>query len=81
MPKRLAEKLVIQMKGDSAAIKTDWDTGLGQLLDMMDDKEADYAIAVSEKYERLVKSFPFYPKDKLQLVFFIVNENGMIKII
>lgn len=33
------KKLMIQMKGNSAAIKTDWDTGLGQLLDIMDDPE------------------------------------------
>lgn len=68
--KKAGRKLVIQMKGDSAAIKTDWDTGLGQLLDIMDDREADYAIAVSERYERLVRSFPSYAKNRLQLVFF-----------
>lgn len=63
----------------SAAIKTDWDRGLGQLLDIMDDREVDYAIAVSERYERLVESFPSYAKNKLQLAFFIVKNNGMIK--
>jgi hypothetical protein len=45
------------MKGDSSAIKTDWDTGLGQLLDMMNDDKADYAMAVSENYGRLARNF------------------------
>lgn len=82
-PDILAEKnkrkFVIQMKGDSAAIKTDWDTGLGQLLDMMDYEDADYAIAVSESYGRLVESFPSYPKNRLRLTFFIVKDYGVVE--
>jgi len=76
---KAGRKLVIQMKGDSAAIKTDWDTGLGQLLDIMNDEEADYAMAVSESYKRLVKIFPSYVKNTLKLTFFIVNDDGSIK--
>lgn len=72
-------KLIIQMKGDSAATKTDWDTVLGQLLDVMDDEEANYAIAVSEIYERLVKAFPSYARSQLKLTFFIVRDNGTIE--
>jgi len=78
---RGGRKLMIQIKGDSVAIKTDWDTGLGQLLDIMDDEKADYAMAVSKSYERLVKGFPSYAKDKLKLIFFIVNDNGSVKIV
>lgn len=76
---RAGRKLVIQMKGDSAAIKTDWDTGLGQLLNVMNDGEADYAMAVSESYKRLVKVFPSYVKNTLKLTFFIVNDDRSIK--
>jgi len=79
LAEKACRKLVVQMKGDSAAIKTDWDTGLGQLLDMMDEEETDYAMAVSENYERLVKSFPSYAKNKLQLVFFVVKDVGTIE--
>ncbi|MFQ5836517.1 MAG: hypothetical protein ACE5HG_01560 [Candidatus Bathyarchaeia archaeon] len=43
------------MKGDSAAIKTDWDTGLGRLLDTMNDDKADYAMAVREKLWKIGK--------------------------
>jgi len=75
---RACRKLVIQMKGDSSAIKTDWDTGLGQLLDMMNNDKADYAMAVSENYERLVRKFPKYAKEKLQLTFFIVRNDGKV---
>ena len=71
-------KLIIQMKGDSASIKTDWDTGLGQLLDILDDEKADYAMAVSESYERFVRKFPKYVKDKLKLTIYIVHDNGRI---
>jgi len=71
-------KLIVQMKGDSADIKTDWDTGLGQLLDIMDDERSDYAMAVSESYERLARSLPKYVKDKLQLIIYIVHDNGTI---
>lgn len=78
LAEKAGRKLVIQMKGDSAAIKTDWDTGLGQLLDMMDDAEADYAIAVSDRYERLVSNFPSYAKNKLQIAFFIVKDDGRV---
>jgi len=82
-PDILAEKtgkrLIIQMKGDSAAIKTDWDTCLGQLLEMMDDPQMDYAVAVSESYERLARSFPSYARGKLQLTFFVVKDNGEVK--
>ncbi len=76
---RAGRKLVIQMKGDSAAITTDWYTGLGQLLNNMDDKDADYAMAVSESYKRLVEAFPSYVKNKLKLTFFIVNDDGSVK--
>jgi len=75
---RAGRKLVIQMKGDSVAIKTDWDKGLGQLLDMMNDDKADYAMAVSEKYGRLARKFPKYAKEKLQLTFFIVRDDGKV---
>jgi len=79
LAEKSGKKLVVQMKGDSAAIKTDWDTGLGQLLDLMNDGQADYAMAVSERYERLVKGFPFYAKNKLQLIFFMIKDNGVVK--
>jgi len=71
-------KLIIEMKGDSAAIKTDWDTGLGQLLNSMKNEKADYAMAVSEKYEKLVRNFPSYPKKKLKLTFFMIKEDGRV---
>jgi len=71
-------KLIIQMKGDSASIKTDWDTGLGQLLDIMDDDKSDYALVVSESYERLARMLPKYVKDKLKIIIYIVRDNGRI---
>ena len=76
---RKAERnLNIEMKGDSAAIKTDWDTGLGQLLDGMNDPEAHYAIAVSEAYERLARALPALAREKLGLRIFIISERGMV---
>ena len=72
------KKLVIEMKGDTSAVKVDWDTGLGQLLQAMDDSGKDYAIAVSQRYERLVRIFPSFPRDRLALRFFIVKESGEV---
>ena len=81
-PDIIAEKshrvIVIQMKGDSAALKTDWDTGLGQLLEIMNDDSADYAMVISKRYENYAKKFPKYVKNKLQLTFLLIEDDGRV---
>jgi len=78
LAKKAGRQLVIQMKGDSAAIKTDWDTGLGQLLDTMDDPGADYGMAVSESYKRLARRLSPYVRNRLRLIFFVVKDGGEV---
>jgi len=79
LAEKVGRKLLIQMKGDSEAIKTDWDTALGQLLDMMTDENVDYAVAVSESYEKHVKNLPAYARNRLQLIFFVVKNDGTVR--
>jgi Holliday junction resolvase len=73
------EELVIEMKGDSLALKTDWDTGLGQLLQNMKNPSGRYAIAVSQSYRYLADRFPSFSKEKLGLIFFIVDDDGQVE--
>jgi hypothetical protein len=72
------DKLVIELKGDTKALKTDWCTGLGQLLSNMKEPRITYAMAVSQRYKKLVDSFPSYPKDNLGLLFFVVDDSGKV---
>ncbi|MFC1871020.1 hypothetical protein ACFLYF_01265 [Chloroflexota bacterium] len=71
-------RLLIEVKGDSSAILVDWHTLLGQILDRMTDETMAYAIAVSQKYERLVSRFPSHRKGKLNLTIYIVKDNGEV---
>jgi len=79
LAEKSGKKLIVQMKGDSMAIKTDWDTGLGQLLEMMENDKSEYVMVVSKRYERLVKTFPIYPKERLCIRFLIVGEDGTVR--
>jgi len=69
-------KLIMEMKGDSAALEVDLGTGIFQLLRHMQvDSDEEYALGISEAYMRLVRQIE-YPLKKLGLRVFVVNGNS-----
>ena len=73
---REGRKLVIEMKGDSAALDVDLGTGIFQLLrHMHGGSDEEYALGVSEAYTRLVHQIE-NPLRKLGIRVFVVNGNS-----
>ena len=69
-------KLIMEMKGDSAALEVDLGTGIFQLLrHMRAVSDEDYALGISEAYTRLVRQIE-YPLKKLNVRVFVVNGNS-----
>jgi hypothetical protein len=72
---RDGHRLVIEMKGDSAALDVDLGTGIFQLLrHMRPDSSDEYALGVSEAYTRYVRQVE-YPLRNLGIKVFVVGEN------
>lgn len=69
-------EMVIEMKGDSAALDIDFGTCIGQLFRYIKGEDKDFAIALSTKYRRLLESSE-YPLKKLGIKAFIVSEQGI----
>jgi hypothetical protein len=66
-------RLVMEMKGDSAALDVDFGTGIFQLFrSMRTDQDEDYALGISEAYVRLARQAE-YPLKKLGIKVFVVN--------
>jgi len=66
-------KLIVEMKGDSAALEVDLGTGIFQLLRHMQvDSDEEYALGISEAYMRLVRQIE-YPLKKLGIRIYVVN--------
>ncbi len=74
--KKNEREIVIEMKGDSAALDVDFGTCIGQLFRYMKGEDKDYALAFSAKYRRLLESSE-YPLKKLGIRAFIVSEQGI----
>lgn len=75
-PDIVAEKsgreLIIEMKGDTAALDVDLGTGIWQLLRYMKNESKDFALALTPSYMRYVKAVE-YPLKKLNVRVFIVS--------
>ena len=69
-------EMVIEMKGDSAALDVDFGTCIGQLFRYIKGEDKDYAIALFAKYRRLLQRSK-YPLKKLRIKAFIVSEQGI----
>lgn len=73
---RQGHKLIMEMKGDSAALEVDLGTGIFQLLrHMRAGSDEEYALGISEAYTRLVRQIE-YPLKKLGIRVFVVNGNS-----
>ena len=68
-------KLIMEMKGDSAAPEVDLGTGIFQLLrHMHEGYNEEYALGISSAYTRMVKQIE-YPLKKLGIRVFIIDNN------
>lgn len=79
-PDIVAEKsgreMIIEMKGDTAALAVDLGTGIWQLLRYMKNESKDFALALTPSYIQYVKAVG-YPLKKLNVKVFIVSRKGV----
>ena len=72
---RQGHKLIMEMKGDGAALEIDLGTGIFQLLRHMHvGSDEEYALGISEAYTRLMRQIE-YPLRKLGIRVFVVDDN------
>jgi len=68
-------KLIMEIKGDTAALDVDLGTGIYQLLRHMHTCSAEeYALGISEAYIRLLRQIES-PLKKLNIKVFVVSDN------
>lgn len=66
-------RLVMEMKGDSAALDVDFGTGIFQLFrSIRASQDEDYALGISDAYVRLARQAE-YPLKKLGIKIFVVD--------
>jgi hypothetical protein len=70
------KKLLIELKGTSAAKDVDFGTVIYQIMKQMKISGEDYAIGVTKDYEILV-SRCMMPLRKLKIKMFVVSETGV----
>ena len=69
-------RLIMEMKGDSAALAVDFGTGIFQLLrHIRPDQGEDYALGISEVYVDLALQAE-YPLKELGIKVFVVNKKS-----
>jgi len=73
MAEHQGRRLIMEMKGDSAALDVDLGTGIFQLFrHIRENRDEDYALGISEAYVRLARQIE-YPLKKLGIKVFVVN--------
>ena len=79
-PDIVAEKsgriIIIEVKGDTAALDVDLGTAIWQLMRYMTDSSKDFGLALTESYSRYVKAVE-YPLKRLGIRIFIVSNEGV----
>lgn len=77
------ETWIIEAKGETSATGLDFRTGLGQLLQSMQDKSFRYGIAVpkTEKFKNQVARLSDWVRYNLCLHIIYVDENGTVEIL
>ncbi len=78
-----SDKWIIEAKGVSEAIGTDFNTCLGQLVKSMTSSESKYAIAIPKhpKYKRQCLLLSSYFRELVQLYILVVGDDGEVQII
>ena len=69
-------ELIIEMKGDTAALAVDLGTAIWQLLRYMKDGSKDFGLALTQSYMRYVQAVE-YPLRKLGVQVFIVSRKAV----
>ncbi len=70
------QRLLIELKGNSAAKDVDFGTVIYQIMKQMKNSTEEYAIGVTDDYKTLV-SRCMMPLQKLKIKMFIVSEIGV----
>ncbi len=77
------KRWIIEAKGDTSDPGLDFRTGIGQLLQRMEDPGATYAIAVPEipKFIRLCDAIPRRVRELLGIHWLLVRETGETRVV
>lgn len=78
-----SDRWVVEAKGITEAIGTDFNTCLGQLVKSMTSRENQYAIAIPKhvKYKRQCSMLSSYFRELVQLHILVIDDQGEVKII
>ncbi len=78
-----SDRWVVEAKGITEAIGTDFNTCLGQLVKCMTSREDKYAIAIPKhvKYKRQCSMLSSYFRELVQLHILVIDDQGAVKII
>jgi len=78
-----SDRWIVEAKGISEAIGTDFNTCIGQLVKSMVSDESKYAIAIPKhpKYKRQCLLLSSYFRELVQLYILVVDDNGEVQII
>jgi hypothetical protein len=77
------DKWIIDAKGMSESIRTDFNTCIGQLIGHIDNDITKYAIAIPKikQYLYQCKNLSIYIREKLKLYVIVVDETGYVEIL
>ncbi len=73
---------IVEAKGETTDTGLDFRTGIGQILQRMENPSWHYAIAVPDtpKFSRQMANMPVWVRQRLNLHFIVVGENGRVEI-
>jgi len=74
--RKSGRELIIEMKGDTAALDVDLGTGIWQLLRCMKNGSKDFALALTPSYMKYVRAVEYSLK-RLNVKVFIVSQEGV----
>lgn len=80
---KASERWIVEAKGLTSAVGTDFNTCLGQLVKSMKDENTIYAIAVPnhEKYKQQCGLISDYFRQLVRLHIILVDENGNVTVV
>ncbi len=77
------QKWIVEAKGKTTAIGLDFRTGIGQIIQRMEDETANYAIAVPAltQFHNQMKNIPHRVRVLLNLHYLLVSEDGSVLVV